>query len=80
MFPGNKNAVKTGEYETIWLDQLTEEERELYGKLDTEVAVRIETSIRLIEIRERRMLARIAKLKSETMTVVEVVEEERLGP
>lgn len=77
--PGNKNAVKTGEYETIWLDQLTEEERELYGKLDTEVAVRIETSIRLIEIRERRMLGRIASLKASKMTVVEVVEEESSG-
>lgn len=76
---GNKNAVKTGEYETIWLDQLTDEERELYNKLDTEVAIRIETSIRLIEIRERRMLERIATLKSEAMTVVEEVEEESTG-
>ena len=73
---GNKNAVKTGEYETIWLDQLTDEERELYNRLDTEVAVRIETSIRLVEIRERRMLERIASLKNQDMTVVEEITEE----
>lgn len=30
---GNKNALKHGLYETIWLDTLTEEERELYHQV-----------------------------------------------
>jgi len=32
---GNKNALKHGLYETIWLDTLTEEEQELYHQVST---------------------------------------------
>jgi len=60
---GNKNALKTGEYETIWLDTLDTEERELYNLINTDVLKQIEEELRLITIRERRMLQRIEKLR-----------------
>lgn len=52
----NKNALKTGEHETIWLDTLDEEERVLFDVIKTDVLVQIEETIRLMTIRERRML------------------------
>lgn len=67
----NKNAVKTGEYETIWLDTLDTEERELYNLINTDVLKQIEEELRLITIRERRMLQRIEKLRqSGDLTIV----------
>src|SRR5690606_24636193 len=60
---GNKNALKTGEYETIWLDTLDTEERELYNLINTDVLKQIEEELRLITIRERRMLQRREKLR-----------------
>ena len=61
---GNKNALKTGEYETIWLDALEEEERVLFHAVDTDVLRQIDEEIRLITIRERRMLQRIERLRA----------------
>lgn len=60
---GNKNALKTGEYETIWFDTLDEDERQLYHAVDTDVLNQIDEELRLITIRERRMLQRIERLK-----------------
>lgn len=60
---GNKNAVKTGEYETIWLDALEDDERVLFHAVDTDVLRQIDEEIRLITIRERRMLQRIERLR-----------------
>lgn len=56
---GNKNAVKTGEYETIWLDALDDEERVLFYSVQTDVLKQLDQEIRLLELRERRMLKRI---------------------
>ena len=61
---GNKNAVKTGEYETIWLDALEPEERVLFHAVDTDVLRQIDEEIRLVTIRERRMLQRIERLRA----------------
>lgn len=69
--PGNKNALKTGEYETIWLDVLPQEEQSLYSQIDTDKAKQLDDEIRLITIRERRMLQRIERLKEHDFTVVE---------
>jgi uncharacterized protein YjcR len=61
--PGNKKAVVTGEYETIYLDALDEEERVLFAAVDTDIGAQLDREIRLLEIRERRMLQRIKRLQ-----------------
>lgn len=61
---GNKNAVTTGEYETIWMDALDEQERVLFYAVDTDVLKQLDEEIRLITIRERRMLQRIERLRA----------------
>ena len=61
----NKRALKTGEYETIYDDSLTEEEKaimqqqELYDK-----KYQIMSGIKLLSVRERRILHKIEDLKS----------------
>ncbi|TMV49374.1 terminase [Paenibacillus mesophilus] len=60
--PGNKKAVTTGEYETIWLDTLEEDERQLVQKVDTDPTKQADDEITLLTIRERRMMQRIQKL------------------
>jgi uncharacterized protein YjcR len=77
---GNKNAVTTGEHETIYTSTLDEAERSLYEGLDTDQLVRLDHEIRLIAIRERRMLERIAELKDEAFTIVEKKSKEGRGP
>lgn len=73
---GNKNALKTGEYESIFVDVLDPDERGLYAQMKVEVAAQLDEEIRLITIRERRMMQRIARLKEVEMTVVEESETE----
>ena len=58
----NVNALKTGEYETIWLDCLSPEEQDLYEQIDTDELVQIEQTIRLLTIMERRKLVRVQQL------------------
>jgi len=70
---GNKNALKTGERETIWLDQLADEEKALYTYVTTDKLKALDEEIRLITIRERRMLQRIGNLRKHDMTVIETV-------
>src|SRR5690606_1113131 len=60
---GNKNALKTGEHETIWLDTLDDDERVFFDSINTDAVKQIEEEIRLITIRERRMMKRIQNLK-----------------
>lgn len=56
---GNKNALKHGLYETIWLDTLTDEERELFAQVATDPTAQVENEFRLCDIRIRRMMQRI---------------------
>lgn len=60
--PRNKKAVTTGEYETIWLDTLEEDEQDLVDQVDTDPIQQADEAIKLLSIRERRMLQRIGKL------------------
>ncbi len=60
--PGNKKAVTTGEYETIWLDALDEDEQMLFDRIDTDPIKQADDAIRKLELRERRMLLRIKRL------------------
>lgn len=59
---GNKNAVTTGEYETIWFDALDEDELQLIERIDTDPLVQANDSLMKLELRERRMLLRIKRL------------------
>lgn len=59
---GNKKAVTTGEYETIWMDALEKDEQELVDQVDTDPVQQADEAIKLLTIRERRMLQRIGKL------------------
>lgn len=61
---GSKNALKTGEYETIWFDTLTEQEKELFGRIDTDPLAQAEAGIKFFTVRERRMMERIQRLMS----------------
>lgn len=76
---GNKNAVKTGEYETIWMDVLEPEERVLFYAVDTDVLKQLDEEIRLITIRERRMLQRIEALKKQQHVLDEISESSEFG-
>lgn len=77
---GNKNALKTGEHETIFADTLDDEELELYGGISTDTLRQAEEEVKLLTIRERRMLKRIANLQAaadrDGMTTVEITHEQ----
>ena len=69
---GNTRALKTGEYETIYDDLLTDEEKaimkqtELYDK-----KYQIMSEIKMLSIRERRMMQRIKNVKEgKDLTIV----------
>lgn len=59
---GNKKGVTTGEYEIIWWDCLTEEEQSLCNAINTDTLTQVEEDIRLLTVRERRMMERIREL------------------
>jgi len=76
---GNKKGLKTGAYEAIWLDTLPEEEQKLYYEVVTDKVAQLDQEIRLLDIRERRMLQRIEELKQQDFTVVEILSENGAG-
>ena len=61
---GNKNALKTGEHETIWFDTLDEDEQEMLQLIPVDPMSQIDDKIRALSIRERRMMKRIQDLKN----------------
>ena len=63
--PKNKNAVVTGEYATIYKDVLTEDEKAiLNGDFIIDKQKILENDIRMLFVRELRMLKRIEKLQA----------------
>lgn len=56
---GNKNAIKTGEYETIFADMLSDEEKDIYSTMNDDPFFILEEEIRILKIRQYRMLKRI---------------------
>ncbi|MFW5407018.1 phage terminase small subunit, partial [Pectobacterium brasiliense] len=56
---GNKNAIKTGEYETIFADMLSDEEKDIYSNLNDDPFFIFEEEIRILKIRQYKMLKRI---------------------
>lgn len=76
---GNKRAVTTGEYETIFADCLEEDELAIYAGIETDLLQQLDEKIRLSDIRIRRMLARIQRLGVRAFTVVERSTDEEEG-
>lgn len=68
----NKNALTTGERESIIFDYLDDEEKELLTIIDLDKLKQIDNDIKLIDIRLRRMMGRIAKLQESELTIVSV--------
>lgn len=61
---GSKNALTTGEYESIIASALDDDdERILYAQVRTDKLIQLDEEIRLLTIRERRMLRRITYLR-----------------
>lgn len=58
--PGNKNAEKDGAYSAVFLDALTEEEREVVEKAPLEVRAALEHEMKILKFRENKILSRIA--------------------
>lgn len=61
--PGNKNAVKTGEFETLFFDTLNPEEKQLAAMVQPDKEQLLLQEIRLLTVREHRMLKRIQSLR-----------------
>ena len=61
--PGNKKAVTTGEFETLLFDCLDPEERRLADAVPADKEQLILQEIRLLTVREHRMLRRIEDLR-----------------
>ncbi|KYG90803.1 hypothetical protein A0U40_17905 [[Bacillus] sp. KCTC 13219] len=60
---GNRNAVTTGEFESIMWDYLSDEERELYGSIETDPLLQLERNVKELTIRQHRMMRRIKKIE-----------------
>ncbi|PQG32011.1 phage terminase small subunit [Enterococcus faecalis] len=56
---GNKNAIKTGEYETIFADMLSDEEKDIYSNLNDDPFFILNDEIRLLKVRQFRIMKRI---------------------
>ncbi|WHX46079.1 phage terminase small subunit [Bacillus pumilus] len=61
---GNRNSVRTGEYESIMFDYMDDTEKELFEQIETDPLYQIELTIRELSIRERRMMHRIMKYEN----------------
>nr|WP_087991988.1 phage terminase small subunit [Bacillus subtilis] len=61
---GNKNSVRTGEYESILFDFMDETEKELFGQIETDPLYQIDLTIRELSLRERRMMQRISRIEN----------------
>lgn len=68
--PNNKNAISTGEFESIFFDTLEEDELDLIKNIEVEKKKLLEQEIQLLTVRERRMLKRVELLKEKEMTLV----------
>lgn len=70
---GNKNALKTGEFETLFFDTLKEDEKRLIDLVQLDKEVLLLQEIQLLTVRERRMLKRIEDIRGS----VELLEDGR---
>lgn len=76
---GNKRALTTGEYETIFFDVLSEEEKSIYKKLEIDnKRTCIEQEYKMLCIREYRILKRIKQIqdKEKDMNIERIVKRQ----
>ncbi|MBA4535442.1 hypothetical protein [Brevibacillus halotolerans] len=59
----NTNAVKTGEYQSLWMDALTPEQQEIVERVNLDPLEQINQSIMLYAWREREIMMKIANLE-----------------
>lgn len=78
--PENKNALKTGEFETLFFDCLEPDEQKLIQAVQPDKEQLLLQEIQLLTVRERRMLKRIEALKllEQTSNLEEVQEDDEL--
>ena len=78
--PENKNAVKTGEFETLFFDCLEPDEQKLIQTVRPDKEQLLLQEIQLLTVRERRMLKRIEflKLLEQSSNPEEVQEDDEL--
>ena len=78
--PENKNAVKTGEFETLFFDCLDPDEQKLIQAVQPNKEQLLLQEIQLLTVRERRMLKRIESLKllEQSSNQEEVQEDDEL--
>ncbi len=77
----NKNAVKTGEFETLFFDALEEDEKQLIGIVQLDKEQLLLQEIQLLTVRERRMLKRIDALRQlERLEPVDSESKDRIPP
>nr|WP_296439676.1 phage terminase small subunit [uncultured Acetatifactor sp.] len=62
--PGNKNALKTGEFEALFFNTLEPEERRLIVAMPTDKESLLLHEIQLLTVREKRMLQRIEDVRT----------------
>ena len=58
---GNKNAEKDGAYSAVFLDMLTDHEREIVEKTPLEVRAALEHEMKILKFREHKILEKIAE-------------------
>ena len=75
----NQNAVTTGEYATIWLDTLTDEEQAYYESLDNDPLTQIDKMIRDLSVREFRMMNLLRELKGQRQSPIVADEKSDLA-
>lgn len=61
----NKNSVVTGQYETLWYEDLSDKEKEFYGREGIDIVKRIDNELKLCDIREGRIMKRIKDTNDE---------------
>ncbi|WP_188066609.1 hypothetical protein [Brevibacillus brevis] len=59
----NTNAVKTGEFQSIWMDALTPEQADVLDRINLDPVQQADEEIRLFTWREREMMLSIRSLK-----------------
>jgi uncharacterized protein YjcR len=69
---GNKHGLKHGLKEHILYHTLSKNERDEWERMSTDVLEQLDHDIKLITIRERRMMERIAKLEESAFTTVKL--------
>lgn len=62
--PGNKKAIKTGEFETLFFDTLDPDEQQLIQMIQPDKEQLLLQEIQLLTVRERRMLKRIDQMRA----------------